>query len=180
MPKGVWWPQRLSGGGRLHIAQQAQKHLRIDVVRPVWPILFTLHSGNWTIDFQSFKRNLRAVVVVDVPDHALASVDAQLPLDRAEAFRSHALSPAITCWWACTPGPTIRGDGCARHRCLAQDDLTTEGETFETNAAESAPAHIAERHAPIDGGLLGQAEDALAQDVVLDLVGAAGDRLGRG
>src|SRR5262245_50128035 len=38
---------------------------------------------------------------------------------------------------------------------------------------------VAEREVTIGGWLLGEPEDALTEDVVLDLVGAPGDRLGR-
>jgi len=42
---------------------------------------------------------------VRVPDHALAGIDTQLPLDRAEVFRTHDLPEAVealsrTDWWA--------------------------------------------------------------------------------
>lgn len=42
---------------------------------------------------------------VRVPDHATASIDAQLPIDRAEVFRAHDLPEAIEAlslvdWWS--------------------------------------------------------------------------------
>src|SRR4051812_29810479 len=79
--------------------------------------------------------------------------------------------------WPWPDPPT--GEVSARAVALRRFVPTLRGLRGSDRLSLGADLEIAERGVPVDLGVLGQTEHPLADEVALDLVGAAGDGAGR-